>query len=132
MAFRSNWRSLVLPMPGWDAHDSWIAILVATAGNVHLIDEPLILYRQHGANQIGGRCRDLAYRLRRPKGTATRNTKRVLLETEAIIARLGESGFSATHSGHIDALTEKQRHLLARDRYATRTPGRIWHSLARS
>lgn len=125
MAFRSDWRSLVLPMPEWDVHDRWIALLIAAAGNAHLIDEPLILYRQHEANQIGGRRRDLAYRLRRPSGVASRETKCILLETEAIIVRLGESGFSATHLGHIDALAIKQRHLLARDHYTSRTPGSI-------
>ena len=125
MAFRSNWRSLVLPIPEWDVHDSWIALLVAAAGNVHLIDEPLILYRQHEANLIGGRRRDLAYRLRRPRGAASRETKRALLETEAIIARLGGSSPSNTLHEHIAALTAKLRHLLVRDHFSTREPGSI-------
>lgn len=122
MAFRSNWRSLVLPIPEWDVHDSWIALLIAAAGNVHLINEPLILYRQHEANQIGGRRRGLAYRLQRPRGAASRETKRVLLETEAIIARLGESGPSTTRHRHIAALTAKLRHLVVRDHYSARAP----------
>lgn len=123
MAFRSNWRSLILPIPEWDVHDRWIALLIAAVGNVNLIDEPLILYRQHEANQIGGRRRDLAYRLRRPRGAASRETKRALLETEAIIARLGESGPSTALHGHIAALTEKLRHLQVRDHYSTRGSG---------
>ena len=35
-------------------HDWWIALIGASFGKVAYIDEPLLLYRQHGNNQIGG------------------------------------------------------------------------------
>jgi hypothetical protein len=34
-------------------HDEWLAIIAAAIGKISHIDEPLVLYRQHGANQIG-------------------------------------------------------------------------------
>lgn len=34
-------------------HDSWLALNIAKNGNIALINEPTILYRQHDKNQIG-------------------------------------------------------------------------------
>ena len=34
-------------------HDWFLAILACSMGNVGFVDEPLILYRQHGGNQVG-------------------------------------------------------------------------------
>lgn len=56
MAFRSSFRSLVLPIPEGIApmlHDGWIALALAAVAGVALIEEPLVAYRQHGAQQIG-------------------------------------------------------------------------------
>lgn len=35
-------------------HDWWIALIGASFGKVAFLDEPLLLYRQHGGNQVGG------------------------------------------------------------------------------
>ena len=57
MAFRSRHRDLVLPIPtGW-VHDAWIALVIAAVAPCALIDESLIQYRQHAAQQHGGRKR---------------------------------------------------------------------------
>lgn len=56
-------RELVrLAMPVADAwiHDEWLAAVAASVGRVDFLDEPLIDYRQHGANQIGARQRTLS------------------------------------------------------------------------
>jgi hypothetical protein len=53
MAFRSNFLPDVLPIPqGW-VHDGWIALMISLQSRLAFIDEPLVRYRQHGANQIG-------------------------------------------------------------------------------
>lgn len=58
-AARSDLLSLALPVvAGW-IHDEWLAAVAAAVGQVDFIDEPLIDYRQHGANQIGARRRTL-------------------------------------------------------------------------
>jgi glycosyltransferase involved in cell wall biosynthesis len=52
-AFRADLRDVVLPIAdGW-IHDGWIALLAAACAKVVAIEEPLILYRQHTAQQIG-------------------------------------------------------------------------------
>ena len=53
--FLSNLRSRILPIPdGW-IHDQWIAFIAAAQGRIVGLPEPLVLYRQHDANLIGGR-----------------------------------------------------------------------------
>jgi glycosyltransferase involved in cell wall biosynthesis len=56
MAFRSRFRPLVLPTPEGIApmiHDGWIALAIAAVADVAFIEEPLLAYRQHAAQQIG-------------------------------------------------------------------------------
>ena len=56
MAFRSTFRALVLPTPEGIApmiHDGWIALAIAAVAGVAFVEEPLVAYRQHGAQQIG-------------------------------------------------------------------------------
>jgi glycosyltransferase involved in cell wall biosynthesis len=52
---RSRIRDLVLPVPGKWVHDAWIATMVAATGTAEFVEEPLILYRQHSAQQLGGK-----------------------------------------------------------------------------
>jgi glycosyltransferase involved in cell wall biosynthesis len=53
LAFKSELRKLILPIPrGW-AHDAWIALLIGATGKLAFGKEPLIQYRQHSSNQRG-------------------------------------------------------------------------------
>lgn len=54
-AIRSRIRELILPVPGKWVHDAWIATVVAATGTAEFIEEPLIQYRQHSKQQLGGR-----------------------------------------------------------------------------
>lgn len=53
MAFRSNFRDFLIPIPDIWVHDAWIAFLISASSNLIAIPTPLIAYRQHGSNQIG-------------------------------------------------------------------------------
>ena len=53
-AFRANLREVALPIPNLPvAHDAWLALMAAAVGRVHIVQDPLISYRLHDANQIG-------------------------------------------------------------------------------
>lgn len=56
MVFRAGLKSIILPIPDESIHDEWIALLASSAG-MHgvMIEEPLIEYRQHSQQLIGGR-----------------------------------------------------------------------------
>jgi len=51
-------RACPIP-PGAFMHDWWFALVAAAYGHLAPISEPLILYRQHGANAIGIQSTDL-------------------------------------------------------------------------
>lgn len=55
LAFRSNFRRLVLPIPDDTIlqHDGWVALIIAAVAPVIFLTEPLIKYRQHAGQQIG-------------------------------------------------------------------------------
>lgn len=54
LAFKVSLRDTALPVPpGWP-HDAWLALMAAAQGGLVAIPEPLIAYRQHGANLVGG------------------------------------------------------------------------------
>jgi hypothetical protein len=55
LAFRAKFRNLVLPIPTQAEfiHDYWIAAVLACVGPVACIDEPLVMYRSHGHQQLG-------------------------------------------------------------------------------
>ena len=55
MAFRKEFRDLILPIPLGIAllHDGWIALMISLVAAVDLIDRPLMKYRQHDTQQVG-------------------------------------------------------------------------------
>jgi len=57
MAFRSQFKELILPIPDdiTEIHDGWIALMIAAVADVALLDELLMQYRQHPRQQIGVR-----------------------------------------------------------------------------
>ncbi|MEA4912513.1 MAG: glycosyltransferase family 2 protein [Oscillospiraceae bacterium] len=47
-------RALVREQPAHSVmHDWWLALCAAAFGHIGVVDEPLILYRQHGGNEVG-------------------------------------------------------------------------------
>jgi glycosyltransferase involved in cell wall biosynthesis len=55
MAFHSRIREIVLPIPEIWIHDAWITLFGSIFGKGCFIEEPLIYYRQHNYQLIGGR-----------------------------------------------------------------------------
>jgi glycosyltransferase involved in cell wall biosynthesis len=55
LAFRSWLKEWIMPIPDCWMHDAWIAAVTAALSDMGTIEEPLIQYRQHCQNQVGGR-----------------------------------------------------------------------------
>jgi glycosyltransferase involved in cell wall biosynthesis len=56
MAFRAKLKSIILPMPDQWLHDEWIALLASSIAMPGMfIEMPLIKYRQHSSQFIGGK-----------------------------------------------------------------------------
>jgi len=70
LAFRSELRQAVLPIPPEWVHDAWIALIAACCGKKGVaFRTPLILYRQHEGQAIGGRKLTIRERLHRALAT---------------------------------------------------------------
>ncbi|MBN9522204.1 glycosyltransferase, partial [bacterium] len=55
---RAALRDLFLPVPpGW-VHDAWIGLVLSALWTGAPVDQPLVRYRQHANQQIGGAMRD--------------------------------------------------------------------------
>jgi glycosyltransferase involved in cell wall biosynthesis len=82
--FRRSLLNAAMPFPSQWVHDEWLAAIAASMGRIDFLEQPLVDYRQHGANQIGvaklsflGKLR----KLREPR--AARNRR--LLENSVIL-----------------------------------------------
>jgi glycosyltransferase involved in cell wall biosynthesis len=75
------------PFPSEWVHDEWLAIVAALTGDVDILGEPLVDYRQHGGNQIGASSLDTRGKLGRLRASRTARNARLLARTEALIER---------------------------------------------
>jgi glycosyltransferase involved in cell wall biosynthesis len=62
-ALRRELVEMALPVGQDWIHDEWLTAIAAAFGPIDFIEEPLINYRQHDANQIGMRKRTLMVKL---------------------------------------------------------------------
>ena len=85
---------LALPLPSEALMHDWWCALLSGAGRRQFIDEPLVLYRQHGSNQVGANSRALVARMRR-----------LARDPRATLRRIRELGFQTTHQA--DALARR-------------------------
>lgn len=59
LAFKVSLRDTAMPVPPDWPHDAWLAIHAAARGALLPIGEPLIDYRQHADNVVGGKRKSL-------------------------------------------------------------------------
>ncbi|RJX22059.1 MAG: glycosyltransferase family 2 protein [Ammonifex sp.] len=83
-----------LPIPGEAImHDWWLGLVAAAFGKVAYIEEPTILYRQHGANDTGAKRWGLPYILKKLReGAAGLRTSihRTQVQAKAFLDRFKE------------------------------------------
>lgn len=114
MAFRSEFKSLVLPIPANWVHDAWIAFLLAAVAPVRFIDRPLIDYRQHASQQIGLRKMgvwDLYRKAIVMRGTSFRELRdKYQMAYDRLVA------FGGADREFLAGLEQKLAHLARRDK----------------
>ena len=89
--------------PDMIMHDWWCGLIAAAFGAIGFVNEPTILYRQHGNNEVGAKnVRSLGYNAKR--AAKFENARRVLMETY-----LQAGNFAACYR---DRLTEFQLELV--------------------
>ena len=115
-AFRSRYREMLLPIHGGWVHDGWIALLIAAVADVIAIDEPLVKYRQHAAQQIGAREPTLAGQFRHARTMGLEYFTREHGNFAAALDRLRARTEFTPRPGAIEKLAAKERHYRARMR----------------
>ncbi len=96
------------PIPAEWVHDEWLAVIAASAGRVRLLPDPLIDYRQHGANEIGARRPGLADKLARLREPRSERAARLATRT-ALLAERGRSlGLPVAVQQQLDAKAEHE------------------------
>lgn len=115
-----------LPVPdGW-LHDEWFGVVAATLGEVEYVPEPLIDYRQHGANEVGARELTAGQRWSRFAEPRAARNERLLRRAEILPERLRALGGARAleHARLADrkAGHERRRSALPESRVA-RIPG---------
>lgn len=76
------------PFPGSWVHDEWLAIVASVGGGIAVVSDPLIDYRQHGANQIGVTRLGAGGRLGRLREPRTARNARLLARAQDLAERL--------------------------------------------
>src|SRR5574337_1028555 len=94
-AVRRELVPLALPVAAEWIHDEWLAAVAAAAGRLDVIEDELIDYRQHDANQIGARKRTLAMKWRElllPRGSLLAGEARRLRRLEQFLRQAPIAG----------------------------------------
>lgn len=94
-AFRGAWKNKFLPIPEGAVHDEWIALTIAAHGRLRLVQERLIRYRQHGANQFGARRSSVGERWQKLQRSPRAENERLLALMQELRKRIGAESSSS-------------------------------------
>jgi len=115
MVFKADLKPVILPIPSCWFHDAWLALIIASISNVSLIDEPLVEYRQHSDNQLGGIQKGLAKQIVEAFKTDRDDYYKIeLLRYRLALDRLRNISDNYSVSENIYLLNEKIKHLQIR------------------
>lgn len=111
------------PFPTTWVHDEWLAVVASVGGGIAMVPEPLIDYRQHGANQIGVRRLGPGGKLARLRESRTTRNARLLARARDLADRL--PGIASDDDHLAAAVRGKLEHELARQALPVRRIRRI-------
>jgi glycosyltransferase involved in cell wall biosynthesis len=97
------------PFPAEWVHDEWLAIVAAAIGRVDVIEDALIDYRQHEANQIGARRDSFAGKVRKALASRGDTHVRRAYKAELLLARLQALG-DQVPAGIVEKVRVKLEH----------------------
>ena len=110
MAFKSHYLKLALPIPDAWVHDAWLAFILSAVAESAVLDESLILYRQHNAQQIGAKKPTLLHYALGAAAADARYFKRQARMYVQALVRLTKQKEFAIRPERVRMLEEKVRH----------------------
>jgi glycosyltransferase involved in cell wall biosynthesis len=125
LAFRAEYRDLILPIAdGW-VHDGWIALLLSAVAESAAVAEPLVEYRQHAAQQIGQPRGNLYRQYLRGCRRRRDDYEQIAANCLAARDRLAGVAGSLRSPEILPALEQKAEHFQAKARMRSRRGGRL-------
>ncbi len=109
LAFRSSLVKYLTPIPSIFVHDAWISIISSMLTDMQFINQPLIAYRQHQQQQIGGTKQDVLQRAR-----CIISYDNQIDQNKSILAHINKLPLSDT-SFYTSSILEKISHLESRN-----------------
>lgn len=95
MLFNAALRDLARPIPPQAfMHDHWLMLAASSFGKIAHIDGPLLYYRQHGGNVLGGAKVGIGYFARKLREGRRKLRQRLyanIVQAEAFVARFGDA-----------------------------------------
>lgn len=116
MAFRSEFKDSILPIPPAAPHDMWTGLIIAALARVALINAPLVKYRQHSQQRLGINRTRIKLRTHFSK---TSRGDSALLQAALDLHRMAYERLRERHYGQADEkslalIDAKATHLFAR------------------
>lgn len=113
-AFRATLREKILPISPIFMHDAWIAFVAASYARIAAVDVPLIMYRQHGSNVIGGRRRSLLWKIKQTQKVSPDKLEIEILRSLGMMQKCQKMENSNVTPKNLNEIQEKIQHLKAR------------------
>lgn len=120
--FRQRVADLAAPFPSAWVHDEWLAIVAAMLDGVDLLEEKLLGYRQHGANEIGVERLGIAGKVRRMLEPGAERNQRLLARAKQLAERISALSTTAARTA---AVGEKLAHEQVRSGLGRRRLARV-------
>lgn len=117
--FRRSLLKHALPFPTEWLHDEWLAMVAAAVGDVDVLEQPLIDYRQHASNQIGARRETLMAKFRKAFALRDSTLSDRAHKIEVLLERLRQCGDAVP--SHV---LEKMHQKLVHQRFRAALPKR--------
>jgi len=113
-AFSRKYLPLIMPISENWVHDGWIAFLVASVGNIQVVEEPLFKYRQHSKNQIGARKLTIKEKVAKVRKLSSTHYKELLIGHKDLKSRLLDTYPQVANTYLIELIDKKIVHLTKR------------------
>ncbi len=125
LAFRAQYRNLVLPIPPRCHHDPWIALLISAVAPCIALAEPLSHYRQHPTQQLGERPLALGRQYQIAKRQTVEGFAAVARTCELAAERLWQFRHQYAAESALLALREKAEHFRSKVLMRTNRQARL-------
>ena len=131
MAFRAEFRGLLLPLPSnfpLMIHDYWIGLIISVKAKIAFINKPLVKYRQHGRQQLGLLQAEDSHSPKlslSEKITYKSSFDEELRRMTAVQQRLSARGGNCANSKNLEYLNNYINHMRARTALRNKQASRI-------